>query len=73
MAIKRFGTLAGAVICHGILGAPSTIEGYGPGNFLSSFKQVQYVVNVNLLGTYNVAQQVAALLIKQDPLNEEGK
>jgi 3-hydroxyacyl-CoA dehydrogenase/3-hydroxy-2-methylbutyryl-CoA dehydrogenase len=69
----RFGALAGAIICHGIVHSPLDIKGYGPDDLLCSFKQFEYVINVNLLGTYNVAQQVANTLIKQEPLDLDGK
>jgi NAD(P)-dependent dehydrogenase (short-subunit alcohol dehydrogenase family) len=73
MAVKHFGSLAGAIICHGILGAPASITGYGPGNALTSFDQIKYVGKVNFLGAYNVAQKVADILIKQEPLSDEGE
>lgn len=72
-AKERFGVLAGAIICHGIVYGSSDIKGYGPGGLLCSFKQFEHVIKVNLLGTYNVAQQVANTLIKQEPLNTDGK
>lgn len=73
MAVKHFGTLAGAIICHGILGAPASITGYGPGNALTSLDQIKYVGKVNFLGVYNVAQKVADILIKQEPLTDDGE
>ncbi|CAO3680193.1 unnamed protein product [Umbelopsis ramanniana] len=73
MAVKHFGNLAGAILCHGILGAPASITGYGPGNALTSFDQIKYVGNVNFLGVYNVAQKVADILIKQEPLTDDGE
>jgi NAD(P)-dependent dehydrogenase (short-subunit alcohol dehydrogenase family) len=68
LAVERFKILAGAIICHGILGAPASIAGYGPGNVLTSYDQIKYVGKVNFLGVYNVAQKVADILIKQKPL-----
>ncbi|KAG2179175.1 hypothetical protein INT43_002025, partial [Umbelopsis isabellina] len=72
-AKKRFGSLAGAIICHGIVHGPPDIKGYGPDALLCSFKQFEYVIKVNLLGTYNVAQQVANTLVMQEPLDTDGE
>jgi 3-hydroxyacyl-CoA dehydrogenase/3-hydroxy-2-methylbutyryl-CoA dehydrogenase len=71
--LERFGTLAGAVICHGVLGAPPSITGYGPDNALTSYAQMKFVTGINFLGVYNVAQKVAEILIKQEPLAEDGE
>ncbi|KAJ2956616.1 hypothetical protein NQZ79_g7582 [Umbelopsis isabellina] len=69
----RFGALAGAIICHGIVHGPPDIQGYGPDDLLCSFKQFEYVIKVNLFGTYNVAQQVANTLVMQEPLDIDGE
>ena len=67
--------LTGAVICSGIVWPPQSIKGYGLKNQLTSYSQFKHVVTINLLGTYNVAQQVAQAIMdnKDDkPLNEDG-
>jgi NAD(P)-dependent dehydrogenase (short-subunit alcohol dehydrogenase family) len=71
--LERFGSLAGAVICHGVIGAPPSVIGYGPGNALTSYEQMKFVTGINFLGVYNVAQKVAEILIKQEPLAEDGE
>ncbi|KAG2187561.1 hypothetical protein INT44_005250 [Umbelopsis vinacea] len=73
LALERFETLAGAVICHGVVGPPQSITGYGPGNALTSYEQMKFVSSINFLGVYNVAQKVAEILIKQEPLAEDGE
>ncbi|SAM02305.1 hypothetical protein [Absidia glauca] len=65
--------LGGAVLCSGVLFAPPRVKGYGPGNKLTSYQQFQYIINVNLLGTYNVAQKVSELLLSNEPTEEDGE
>lgn len=74
-SVARFpdNILGGAVICHGIATTPSAVKGYGPGDALTSFKQFELVLKVNLLGTYSVAQKVAELLLKNEPFTEDGE
>ncbi|ORX62991.1 putative 3-hydroxyacyl-CoA dehydrogenase [Hesseltinella vesiculosa] len=66
-------TWLGAVICSGVLFAPPTKLGYGPKGKLTSFQQFKHVMDINLLGTYNVAHKVSEQLIKSSPLNEDGE
>jgi 3-hydroxyacyl-CoA dehydrogenase/3-hydroxy-2-methylbutyryl-CoA dehydrogenase len=73
LAVERFKTLGGAIICHGVIGAPTSIPGYGPNNGLTSIQQVKFVTNINFLGVYTVAQKVSAIIIKQEPLNDDGE
>jgi 3-hydroxyacyl-CoA dehydrogenase/3-hydroxy-2-methylbutyryl-CoA dehydrogenase len=73
LAVDRFGTLRGAIICHGIVGAPLSIPGYGPDNALTSIQQVKFVNNINFIGVYTVAQKVAEIIIKQEPVNDDGE
>ncbi|KAI9287223.1 hypothetical protein BC943DRAFT_289481 [Umbelopsis sp. AD052] len=73
LAVEQFGPLAGAIICHGILGASPSMTGYGPGNALTSYDQLKYVSNVNFFGAFNVAQKVADILIKQEPSQDDGE
>ncbi|KAF7725979.1 Short-chain dehydrogenase reductase SDR [Apophysomyces ossiformis] len=65
---KSFG---GAVLCSGVVLPPKEIHGYGPNKALTSYRQFQHLISVNLLGTYNVAQQVAQYLIAQPPANDD--
>ncbi|KAI9254571.1 short-chain dehydrogenase/reductase SDR [Phascolomyces articulosus] len=66
--------LAGAVLCSGIVLSPQKIQGYGPDKHLTSYSQFKHVLSVNLLGTYNVAQQVAQTIIENNkPLDEDGE
>lgn len=64
--------LGGAVLCSGVLFPPPRVKGYGPGNKLTSYQQFQYIINVNLLGTYNVAQKVSELLLSNESTEEDG-
>lgn len=73
LAVERFQTLAGAIICHGVVAAPTSIPGYGPNNGLTSIQQVKFVTNINFLGVYTVAQKVSDIIIKQEPLNDDGE
>ncbi|KAI8329548.1 hypothetical protein BC941DRAFT_476251 [Chlamydoabsidia padenii] len=65
--------LGGAILCSGVVFPPSHIKGYGPENKLTSFQQFKHIINVNLLGTYNVAQKISELLLRNEPMNEDGE
>ncbi|CAO3590291.1 unnamed protein product [Absidia cylindrospora] len=73
LALKHFEgvTLAGAIVCHGVLFPPPSLTGYGPDGMLTAYKQFEFYIKVNLLGCYLVAQKVAEKLIKNDPFNED--
>ncbi|KAG9302419.1 hypothetical protein G9A89_011469 [Geosiphon pyriformis] len=67
--VAKFGlTFGGVINCSGIFIPGKTVED----GTAMDLEQVKNVVNVNLIGTINVASQVAALLIKQDP-EEDGE
>ncbi|CEP15050.1 hypothetical protein [Parasitella parasitica] len=65
--------LRGAVLCSGIVSPPKAIQGYGPELSLTSFQQFEHVIKVNLLGTYCVAQKVANVLLKNEPIGQDGE
>ncbi len=67
-AIQRFGSLHGLVSCAGILGA-SRIVGKGGPHDLALF---QKVIQVNLVGTFNMLRLAAAAMSKNEP-NAEGE
>jgi NAD(P)-dependent dehydrogenase (short-subunit alcohol dehydrogenase family) len=67
-AIRRFGALHGLVNCAGILGAARIIGRDGPHD-LALF---QRVVQVNLVGTFNMLRLAAAAMSLNQP-NEEGE
>ncbi|KAI8583689.1 hypothetical protein K450DRAFT_222305 [Umbelopsis ramanniana AG] len=73
LAVERFGTLGGAIICHGVIGAPTSIPGYGPSNGLTSVQQVKFVNNINFIGVYTVAQKVSEIIIKQETVNDDAE
>lgn len=68
LAIHRFGGLQGAISCAGILVAKKTVGRDGPHD-LASFAKV---IQVNLVGTFNVIRLAAAAMAKNTP-NEEGE
>ncbi|KAI8063838.1 3-hydroxyacyl-CoA dehydrogenase [Gongronella butleri] len=63
----------GAVLCNGILMAPKSTPGYGPDGVLTSFAQFKHVMDVNLMGTYNVIHKLSEYLIKNPLLNDDGE
>ncbi|KAI8143768.1 short-chain dehydrogenase [Fennellomyces sp. T-0311] len=65
--------LAGVVVCSGIVWPPQSIVGYGPNQQLTSYAQFKHVININLLGAYNVAQKAAEHMIHNTPFNEDGE
>ncbi|ORZ01455.1 short-chain dehydrogenase/reductase SDR [Syncephalastrum racemosum] len=66
-------SLAGAILCSGVVLPPGNAVGYGPDRVLTSIAQFKAVVDINLIGTYNVAQHVAARLIENKPYNDDGE
>jgi len=60
---QRFGPLRGAVLCAGILRAERVLGANGPAS-LESFRRV---VEVNLVGAFNVARLAAAAMAANDP------
>jgi NAD(P)-dependent dehydrogenase (short-subunit alcohol dehydrogenase family) len=67
-AIKRFGALHGLVNCAGILGAARIVGREGPHD-LGLF---QKVIQVNLVGTFNVLR-LAAAAMQLNPPNDAGE
>lgn len=68
LALDRFGSLNGVVNCAGIVLARKTIGRHGPHD-LESFAKV---VQVNVIGTFNVIRLTAAVMVEQEP-NAEGE
>ncbi|KAF1797139.1 hypothetical protein V8B55DRAFT_1485923 [Mucor lusitanicus] len=66
-------TVGGAVLSSGIVSPPASLSGYGPDLSLTSYQQFEHVIKVNLLGTYCVAQKVSELLLKNEPMNQDGE
>ncbi|CAG8497784.1 16962_t:CDS:2 [Funneliformis caledonium] len=67
-AIEKFGeNIRGVINCGGIAGVGRIVGPNGKPLDLDSFK---LVVNVNLIGTFNVCRLVAAQMVKQKPLEE---
>ena len=62
-ALKEFGTLHGLINCAGIAIGEKTIGKEGP-HSLSSFTRV---ININLIGTFNMTRVAADAMAKQDP------
>jgi NAD(P)-dependent dehydrogenase (short-subunit alcohol dehydrogenase family) len=62
-AVSKFGALHGAINCAGIGVAEKTIGKEGP-HSLVSFKRV---IEVNLIGTFNVIRLAAAQMAQQEP------
>jgi len=56
------------VNCAGIGGAAKTVSRGQP----HPFEKFARTINVNLLGTFNVASQGAAIMASQEPLNSDG-
>jgi NAD(P)-dependent dehydrogenase (short-subunit alcohol dehydrogenase family) len=63
MAVERFGALHGLVSCAGILGAARVVGKEGPHD-LALFARV---IQVNLIGTFNVLRLAAAAMQRNEP------
>ncbi len=68
-AYDTFGGLSGVVNCAGILVAKKTV-GRGGAHDLESFARV---INVNLVGSFNVIRLAAAAMSNNEPTEEEGE
>ncbi len=66
--IARFGPLRGAICCAGILHAERLVGRDGPAS-LDAFRRV---IDVNLIGTFNVARLAALAMSKGEP-NADGE
>jgi NAD(P)-dependent dehydrogenase (short-subunit alcohol dehydrogenase family) len=66
-AVERFGALHIAVNCAGIAWAQRTVDKNGP----HPLEVFQKVVEVNLVGTFNVIRLAAAQMSSQEPDGEE--
>jgi NAD(P)-dependent dehydrogenase (short-subunit alcohol dehydrogenase family) len=69
MAQEQFGSLDGAITCAGILNAARVVGREGPHD-LELFRRV---IEVNLVGTFNVARLAAAEIAKKPEPDEEGE
>ncbi|CAO3618787.1 unnamed protein product [Cunninghamella echinulata] len=74
-AIQYFNNspLCGAILCSGVLTPPLPMEGYGPNKSLTTFQQFKQLIDINLLGTYNVAHKVSQAMIKNPEINKDGE
>jgi len=70
--VSRFGRLAGVVNCGGT-GLPLRIAKPGKQTNTMTLELFRHTIEVNLVGTFNVCRQVAAILVNQEPLNDEGE
>ncbi len=68
-ALERFGALHGAINCAGVAGAEKTLGRQGP-HSLESFTRV---VQVNLIGTFNVVRLAAEAMAKNEPTGADGE
>ena len=68
-ALERFGILHGAINCAGVASAEKTLGRKGP-HSLESFTQV---VQVNLIGTFNVVRLAAEAMAKNEPTVADGE
>ncbi len=67
--LERFGCLHGAINCAGLASAEKTLGRQGP-HSLESFTQV---VQVNLIGTFNVVRLAAEAMAKNEPAGVDGE
>src|SRR5205085_399411 len=66
-AVREFGGLHVAVSCAGIGWAQRTVDKNGP-HSLDVFRKV---IEVNLIGTFNVTRLAAAQMVQQEPIEGE--
>ncbi len=63
-ASNEFGSLHGAINCAGIAIAAKVVDREGNPHSLDAFRKV---IEVNLVGTFNVIRKVTAVMIQQEP------
>jgi NAD(P)-dependent dehydrogenase (short-subunit alcohol dehydrogenase family) len=68
-ALEHFGGLHGAINCAGVASAEKTLGRKGP-HSLGSFEKV---VQVNLIGTFNVVRLAAEAMAKNEPTEADGE
>jgi NAD(P)-dependent dehydrogenase (short-subunit alcohol dehydrogenase family) len=68
-ALESFGALHGAINCAGVASAEKTLGRQGP-HSLESFTRV---VQVNLIGTFNVVRLAAEAMAKNEPTGADGE
>jgi NAD(P)-dependent dehydrogenase (short-subunit alcohol dehydrogenase family) len=68
-ALEHFGGLHGAINCAGVASAEKTLGKRGP-HSLSSFAKV---VQVNLIGTFNVVRLAAEAMATNEPTGADGE
>jgi NAD(P)-dependent dehydrogenase (short-subunit alcohol dehydrogenase family) len=68
-ALEHFGGLHGAINCAGVASAEKTLGRKGP-HSLGSFEKV---VQVNLIGTFNVVRLAAEAMAKNEPTGSDGE
>ena len=68
-ALERFGALHGAINCAGVASAEKTLGRQVP-HSLESFTRV---VQVNLIGTFNVVRLAAEAMAKNEPTGADGE
>ncbi|MGM0562989.1 MAG: 3-hydroxyacyl-CoA dehydrogenase [Pseudomonadota bacterium] len=69
-AVERFGSIDVCVNCAGIGSANKTVDREGEPHPLGAFEKV---IQINLIGTFNVARIAAAAMAKNEPLDEDGQ
>jgi NAD(P)-dependent dehydrogenase (short-subunit alcohol dehydrogenase family) len=68
-AMTEFGNLRGAISCAGIIDAQRTVTKDGP----ASLERFIRVIQVNLIGTFNVMRLAAAAMAQAEPLGNDGE
>lgn len=63
LAVKKFGAIHGAINCAGVATPGKLLDRDGNPLPLDTFKKV---IDINLVGTFNVCRLVAAQILKQD-------
>lgn len=69
MAMEKFGSIQGVVNCAGVVLARKLLGKRGAHDLASFNKMIQ----VNLLGTFNVVRLAAAAMVKNEPLADDGE
>lgn len=67
--VKQYGAIHVALSCAGIAPAARIVGRDGP----MPMDEFQRVIQVNLIGTFQLLRSVAAVMMQQDPVNQDGE
>eukprot|EP00002_Diphylleia_rotans_P012209 TRINITY_DN2388_c0_g1_i3.p1 TRINITY_DN2388_c0_g1~~TRINITY_DN2388_c0_g1_i3.p1 ORF type:complete len:229 (+),score=45.35 TRINITY_DN2388_c0_g1_i3:70-756(+) len=69
-AVRDFHQIHGVINCAGVASAEKV---YTPSRGAQSLQNFEYVIRVNLIGTFNMIRLATEYMAKQDPVSDDGE